>query len=131
MPHAAFYRFPSIAKCKQCHRAYMRERARQHVGPAEGGACLYLAVNPKIPGEVKIGKSHDPVKRLQQLERGQNFRLQIVATFPGVGHLESAVHESLSRRRVDDGSGREWFRVSTELAIAAVLVVRERESAAQ
>ena len=81
---------------------------------------LYIAENPKIPGEVKVGKSYNPLRRASGLSEGQNFRLRVIAVFPGLGYLETTVHGLLERQRVEDAPSREWFYVSPQFAMAAV-----------
>ena len=59
---------------------------------------------------LKIGRSANPEKRHKGLEAGHNFRLELLAIFPGKGHLEQAVHKRLEERRSTRGTGIEWFR---------------------
>ena len=60
---------------------------------------------------LKIGRAACVETRVRQLETGHNFRLLILATFPGLGHLEPRVHTMLSESRAREGRGREWFHV--------------------
>ena len=39
------------------------------------------------------------------------FHIEVLAEFPGTGHLEGAVHAHLKHCRNTDGKGREWFRI--------------------
>jgi hypothetical protein len=123
MSEAEFYPQQHIRRCKGCHRErcreYYRSRSRHRECDSEVSS-LYLAVNPKIPGEVKVGKSGDPESRLFALGKGQNFRLELVAVYPGQGDLETAVHELLAAKRVADGPSREWFACSLDFAMQAV-----------
>jgi hypothetical protein len=72
---------------------------------------------------VKIGRSHDPEKRRLELARGQAYTMELVATFPGRGNLEGKVHEMLAPHRNQDGAGREWFNVTVEDAVLAILAL--------
>jgi hypothetical protein len=69
---------------------------------------------------VKVGRSDNPEKRRRQLEGGQAFHVEILATFPGQGALEGQVHEALAAHRNEEGAGREWFNLSAAQAIAAI-----------
>jgi hypothetical protein len=78
---------------------------------------------------VKIGRSDNPEKRRRTLEKGQPFHAEIVATFPGSGGLERAVHEALSAKRNEEGAGREWFNVTATEAIAVINAAIEDQRA--
>jgi hypothetical protein len=69
---------------------------------------------------VKVGRSDNPERRRRQLESGQAFHVEILATFPGQGALEGQVHEALAAHRNEEGAGSEWFNVSAAQAIAAI-----------
>jgi hypothetical protein len=69
---------------------------------------------------VKVGRSDNPERRRRQLEGGQAFHVEILATFPGQGALEGQVHEALAAHKNEEGAGREWFNVSAAQAIAAI-----------
>ena len=58
---------------------------------------------------LKIGRAACVQTRVRQLETSHNFRLIVLATFPGLGHLEPRVHALLSESRAREGRGREWF----------------------
>jgi hypothetical protein len=77
---------------------------------------LYIMENPRIPGEVKIGRSQNPEERAKHLSAGNNFRLNVKHTYEEKGFLEKTLHHRLKRRRVEEGAGVEWFRVSVEQA---------------
>lgn len=87
--------------------------------------ALYIMENPRIAGEVKVGRSRDPEERAKQLCAGQNYRMIVRRTWGEKGFLEKTIHHKLKRRRVEEGAGVEWFRVSVEQAetiIAAAIV---------
>lgn len=133
--------YKRITKCKKCHNKQCKDirRKRKHTSEAsddwseaqtsEGGERddLYIAWNPRIPGELKIGRSRNPLARIAGMSASQNFRLEVGVTFPGLGHLEYKVHALLAARRVGGCPGREWFEVSEAFAFAAVLEARDSE----
>jgi hypothetical protein len=77
---------------------------------------LYIIENPRLPGEIKIGRSHDPDARARQLSAGQNFRLVVKRSYGEKGFLEKTLHHKLKHRRVEQGAGVEWFKVSVDQA---------------
>jgi hypothetical protein len=78
--------------------------------------ALYIMENPRLPGEIKIGRSHNPEERARQLSSGQNFRIVVKRSYGEKGFLEKTLHHKLKHRRVEQGAGIEWFRVSVEQA---------------
>ena len=78
--------------------------------------ALYIMENPRIPGEVKIGRSQNPDERAKHLSAGNNFRLVVKHIYEEKGFLEKTLHHRLKRRRVEEGAGVEWFKVSVEQA---------------
>lgn len=77
---------------------------------------LYIMENPRIPGEVKIGRSQNPEERAKQLSAGNNFRLVVRRSYGEKGFLEKTLHHKLKCRRVEEGAGIEWFKVSVDQA---------------
>lgn len=77
---------------------------------------LYIMENPRLPGEIKIGRSHNPEERAKQLSAGQNFRIVVKRSYGEKGFLEKTLHHKLKHRRVEQGAGVEWFKVSVEQA---------------
>ena len=69
---------------------------------------------------LKIGRSSDPQERTRQLIFGHNFKMVVVATFPGKGYLEPIVQHRLAGYRSNRGIGREWFGVSVEKALEVI-----------
>ena len=67
-----------------------------------------------------MGRTHDVSARLGQLEGGHNFRLQLLAVFPGKGWAEHTVHALLKSYRATSGRGKEWFQVTLAQALFAV-----------
>ena len=77
---------------------------------------------------LKIGRAVDVEARALQLGASHNFRMIVLAIFPGLGHIEPQVHSVLSPSRASNGRGREWFNVSMDSALHAIAaVVRGRD----
>jgi T5orf172 domain len=84
---------------------------------------LYLIHNPRIPGEVKVGRARDVEARLKDLSSCQNFSLELLQAWPGLGCLEREVHHQLDARRLRGYPGREWFRLDpTEVELVDEVV---------
>ena len=116
--------------CKQCQSTRDRERrnvARSDESSSEesaevtpAGHDLYVMTNTRIPGEYKVGRSKTIEQRREGLQTGQNFTMELVATFPGAGYAEGLVHHWLAPSRVREGPGREWFKASLSDILHAV-----------
>ena len=113
-------------QCKKCfEQTYKGGKKRRHedidlsedadVQP-DSLDSLYIMENPRIPGEVKIGRSQNPEERAKQLSAGNNFRLVVRRSYGEKGFLEKTLHQKLKRRRVEEGAGIEWFKVSVDQA---------------
>lgn len=77
---------------------------------------------------LKIGRSTNPETRRRGIEASQDFHVELLATFPGYGYLETDVHKRLAERRSTRGPGREWFRVDLQSALETVAkAVREHD----
>ena len=72
--------------------------------------------NPRLPGEIKIGRPNNPEERAKQLSAGQNFRIVVKRSYGEKGFLEKTLHHKLKHRRVEQGAGVEWFKVSVDQA---------------
>jgi hypothetical protein len=77
---------------------------------------LCIMENPRIPGEVKIGRSQNPEERAKQLSAGNNFRLVVRRSYGEKGFFEKTLHQKLKRRRVEEVAGVERFKVSVDQA---------------
>ena len=129
--------------CKEClktyNRAYYHKRKREDAqddcekeeeqedepggqsDPDPGSGDLYVMQNSRISGELKIGRSQDVEARRRSLQCSQNFRMLVLAVFPGAGNIEGCVHEMLTYCRVtEEAAGREWFRCSPQTAFSAI-----------
>ena len=98
----------------------MRQRARdasESSDASEGtwGESLYVLTNPRVPGEVKVGRAACPLARAQQMSSGHNFTLDVAYSYAHQGSLETTVHQRLARWKVPCGS-REWFSLQPEQA---------------
>ena len=92
--------------------------------PALESDSLYvLAYSFYLGPLVKIGHSKDVQQRIRDLESCHNFRLLLLAEFPGLGHLEAKLHEHFRDYRSDEGRGRNWFRVSLAQVTSALGVL--------
>ena len=78
--------------------------------------ALYVMRNTRIPGMVKIGKSHTPEDRARDMARSHPFEMVICSTYEKWGFLEKLIHYKLRHRNVIGGSGREWYHVTPEQA---------------
>ena len=82
--------------------------------------ALYIMRYDRIPRELMIGRAVCVETRARQLEAGMNFHMVILATFPGLGHLEPRVHAMLSESRSHEGPGHQWFNVPLDAALHAI-----------
>ena len=69
---------------------------------------------------VKIGRSDNVEGRRRHVKAGQNFTVEVLVIFPGVGPLEPQLHEQLQEKRISKGAGREWFRIRSSEDVALV-----------
>ena len=65
---------------------------------------LYI-IQSDLTGMIKIGRSKDPAKRLNQLQTGNPNKLKLIASFEGEGWKEKNLHERLEKFRLEG----EWF----------------------
>lgn len=112
--------YPGRHHCKTCVLEVGQQRRQRDRDEADSmnesawGESLYVFTNPRIPGEVKVGRAQDPTGRASTLSHGQNFRIQVNYTYECKGYLETAVHRRLAPWQVSAGPGREWFRMLPE-----------------
>jgi hypothetical protein len=83
---------------------------------AVAGSDLYVFAISTDPLGVlhglKVGRSGNIQQRGAALSESMPFNIQVLATFPGAGHLEKAVHTQLETTRNTAGRGREWFHTT-------------------
>jgi T5orf172 domain len=85
---------------------------------------LYAMQNSRIPNEIKVGRSHDPEQRARELQKCQNFTIQILKVWHCQGYLETTAHKRLKVRNVTGHFGQEWFRIdlrTLELVIEGLI----------
>ena len=117
--------YTNAAKCKECIRdlgALKRAEAMEHepepkrARTFESGSDLYLmAISTDPLGELhglKVGRSCNIPQRAASLSESMPFNILVLATFPGAGHLEKAIHAQLDTTRNATGRGREWFHTT-------------------
>tara|TARA_R110000824_G_scaffold111593_6_gene260221 strand:- start:2268 stop:2579 length:312 start_codon:yes stop_codon:yes gene_type:complete len=68
---------------------------------------LYI-MQMAVTGDIKVGRSQDPERRLKQLQTGAPHRLKILLVAPGLGYQERHVHQVLHHCR-NRGKRGEWF----------------------
>jgi hypothetical protein len=92
--------------------------------PTVPGADLYImALSTDPTGTVhglKVGRSGNVPQRAMQLSASMPFNILVLATFPGAGEAEDAVHTILAPSRNPEGRGREWFHTPLPNILHAV-----------
>jgi len=110
--------------CKECEKRKRKRALEEDVvdeNETEGiGDDLYVMQNSCIVNQVKIGRSNDPEKRRRAMQASQNFGMNILAVYPGAGHLESIVHNILTYCRVHNVPGCDWFNCPPYKAVGAI-----------
>jgi Meiotically Up-regulated Gene 113 (MUG113) protein len=74
---------------------------------------IYFAQLPT--GAIKIGKADDVEHRLDQLRRHYGNDLALLATMPGEGQEERALHKRFAHLRIDNRREKEQFRPGPDL----------------
>ena len=72
---------------------------------------------------VQIGRSSNVQSRIRQLEEGHNFRIVLVAIYPGKGNLERCVQQQVKAYQSNSGAGSEWFDLSADYALNVINAV--------
>jgi hypothetical protein len=130
------------ARCKTCCNEEQRDRYHKSITEAEPvddsepnpkrfkseptvpGADLYImALSTDPVGTVhglKVGRSGNVPQRAMQLSASMPFNILVLATFPGAGEAEDAVHTILAPSRNPEGRGREWFHTPLPNILHAV-----------
>jgi hypothetical protein len=92
---------------------------------------LYVMKYSNDSSCVKIGRSEAVEKRRRSLEAGQIFFVEVVAIFPGKGHLEAEVHSRLQHFHSKTGAGKEWYNISAaDAALVCGATLKEIEQQA-
>lgn len=79
---------------------------RMHTAPKEKD-CYFIQM--ATTGYIKVGRSGNPLARLDQLQTGAPHTLRLLFILPGQGNKESMIHRILRRYQVRVMKG-EWFR---------------------
>jgi hypothetical protein len=85
-----------------------RAPAATLAAPAPPGSVYFIQAGG---GDIKIGFSDNPAKRLAQLQTGQPQRLRLLATIPGDARREREIHARFARHRRQG----EWFAPAPEI----------------
>ena len=72
------------------------------------GRHLYV-FQARTTGAIKVGKSNNPDRRLQQVQTGCPYTLRIILRMEDGGVLEAHVHTRLQKYRTRHVHGGEWF----------------------
>tara|TARA_B100000212_G_scaffold305555_1_gene253632 strand:- start:516 stop:821 length:306 start_codon:yes stop_codon:yes gene_type:complete len=67
---------------------------------------LYIIQSDKT-GDIKIGRSKDPKRRLKQLQTGSPHKLKLLLVIEGKGKIEKSLHNRLQQYR--SRRNGEWF----------------------
>ena len=81
---------------------------------------LYVLQYSTVWDSIKIGRSSNVQSRIRCLEKGHNFRMVLLAVYPGKGHLERHVHQQLKGYQSNFGAGNEWFDLSADYALKVI-----------
>ena len=138
-------RMPGQRYCRPCTNRYQRERRanKRDLTPSTitpndselsdsessqaGANCDTLYVmcydfDPCHTMGLKIGRTSHVDARALQLGKGHAFRMHVLATFPGLGHIEHHVQLLLSSSRATTGRGIEWFHTPLSSVLHAIAV---------
>ena len=108
--------------------ASLSEKARKHQIPK--GQYVYILTNKAHPGLVKIGKAVNPLQRIKGINNAgvlSEWDLRVALPVVNDYKVENALHRKFAAYRVDSdqGSSREFFRISYETALNALLSFQE------
>ena len=67
---------------------------------------LYI-MQMAVTGEIKVGRSSDPERRLRHLQTGCPHPLRIILVVPGAGRIEKNIHRLMDYRQTRRNG--EWF----------------------
>ena len=140
-------RMPGQSYCRPCTNRYQRERRAntrdwtpstitahdselsdsESSQPETCTRCDALYVmcydfDPCHTMGLKVGRASNVDARALQLGKGHAFRMHVLATFPGLGHIEHHVHSLLSSSRATTGRGIEWFHSPLSSVLHAIAV---------
>ena len=107
------------AYCKGCQATYWFHWKDTKEGMDTDDALYVMSIS-KLPGILKVGRSKNPRERAFQLAASQPFLVNVDHQYDKYGFLELTVHRKLLPYRVEDGTGREWFRANASLVDAII-----------
>lgn len=82
---------------------------------------LYVMITQGNHSCVKVGRSHNPHARAQQLSAGHPELIVVLHVWPCRGPLERFIHERFAPLNIQNGGpGREWFNVNPNVAITFI-----------
>ena len=102
-------RLRRAARSEECSSG-SSEGSEESTEAVPAGYDLYVMTNSRIPDEYKVGRSKGVEQRREDMQNGQNFKMVVVATFPGAGYAEGLVHDRLAHSRPGPSCTREWAR---------------------
>lgn len=70
---------------------------------------MIYVIEEGLNGQIKIGTSSNPTKRLKSLQGGNSKRLKIIMAFEGGRSLENKIHKDLLKHRDSNRKDGEWF----------------------
>jgi len=130
------------SNCKECRNEYMRGVYRRRAAAPEDTTdaedpeppkrlcrpsnlyIMCLSTDPEGQQHgLKIGRSCNIEERARDLAASLPFDMVVLATVPGAGHIETALHAHLAARRNTEANAREWFRISLTEALIAIAVM--------
>ena len=98
-----------------------RPRLESATIPGEHLYVMAFSTDPEgLLNGFKVGRSGNIARRAHELANSMPHHMLVLATFPGQGHLEEHVHDSLAGSRNNHGRGREWFRSPRHTIVIAV-----------
>lgn len=108
--------------------ATLSEKARRRQIPK--GRYVYILTNKAYPGLVKIGKAVNPLQRIKGINSAgvlSEWDLRVALPVVNDYKVENALHHQFAAHRVDSdqGSSREFFRISYESALDALLSFKD------
>ena len=72
------------------------------------GKHLYI-MQAKGSGNIKVGRSDNPQRRLKQLQTGCPETLKLILVLEGKGNREKMYHDMMRKRKVRSNGSGEWF----------------------
>ena len=108
--------------------ACLSEKGRSREIPK--GQYVYILTNKAYPDLVKIGKAVNPLQRIKGINNAgvlSEWDLRVALPVTNDYKVENALHKEFAAYRVDtdQGSSREFFRISYDTALNALLSYKD------